>query len=161
VISVGAGDRIAAALEELGELLDRPLITAERIAVCKRDGTPLGQPPQVPEADSSGLPLWQKLMIYTGEQARYRGMPLAPELMRRLRLEGATGATALRGIWGYHGDHAPHGDSPRQWRRRVPVTTIVIDRPPRIARWFDVVDELTADTGLVTSEMVPTAFRPI
>jgi hypothetical protein len=38
------------------------------------------------------------------------------------------------------------------------VLTVVVDTPERIRRWFAIVDELTADTGLVTSEMVP-AFR--
>ena len=54
--------------------------------------------------------MWQKLMVYAGEQARTDGRPLYVELVRRLRAAGAAGATALRGIWGYHGDHAPHGD---------------------------------------------------
>ena len=36
-----------------------------------------------------------------------------------------------------------------------PVVTVVIDTPERIRRWFAIVDELTDETGLVTSEMVP------
>ena len=43
-------------------------------------------------------------------------------------------------------------------RRHVPVVTVVVDTPQRTRRWFEVVSELTAETGLVTSEMVP-AFR--
>ena len=35
------------------------------------------------------------------------------------------------------------------------MVTIVIDTPERIRRWFAIVDELTDETGLVTSEMVP------
>jgi PII-like signaling protein len=31
-------------------------------------------------------------------------------LIRRLRREGAAGATSLRGLWGYHGDHRPHAE---------------------------------------------------
>ena len=68
------------------------------------------------------------------------------------------GATALRGIWGYHGDHQPHGDRLLSLRRRVPVLTVVVDTPARIRHWFAIVDELTDETGLVTCEMVP-AFR--
>jgi len=33
--------------------------------------------------------------------------------------------------------------------------TVVIDTPDRIAETFEVVDELTDEAGLVTSEMVP------
>jgi PII-like signaling protein len=61
----------------------------------------------------------------------------------------------LRGIWGFHGDHAPHGDRLLQLRRRVPVVTIIVDTPGRILESFQIVDEVTSERGLVTSEMVP------
>jgi PII-like signaling protein len=142
-VSVGDRDRIAAALPKLGDVL----ATQERIRVLKRDGVRLGEP----AADG---PL-QKLMVYVSEQAQHGGRPVYFELLRRLRAAGAAGATSLRGVWGYHGDHAPHGDSFWQLRRRVPVVTVIVDEPGRIAHWFEIVDELTAETGLVTSEMVP------
>jgi PII-like signaling protein len=125
------------------------------VRVCKRDGRGLAAPEPVSGADPTGLAVWQKLMVYCGEQSRHGGRPLYAELVRALREAGAAGATALRGIWGYHGDHAPHGDSFRQLRRRVPVLTVVVDTPERTARWFEIVDELTDETGLVTSEQVP------
>ena len=61
----------------------------------------------------------------------------------------------LRGIWGFQGDHKPHGDRLIQLGRQVPVTTIIVDTPERIADSFDIVDELTGRHGLVTSELVP------
>jgi PII-like signaling protein len=159
VISVGDGASIARALPELGALLRRPLVTLERVRVCKRDGVSLAEPWPLPTADPSGLGVWQKLMVYAGEQSRHAGRPLYEELVRALRRDGAAGATTLRGIWGYHGDHRPHGDSLWQLRRRVPTVTVIVDTPERIREWFAVVDELTDETGLVTSEMVP-AMRP-
>jgi hypothetical protein len=33
--------------------------------------------------------------------------------------------------------------------------TVIVDTPRRVRQWFAVVDRLTSDTGLVTSEMVP------
>jgi PII-like signaling protein len=158
VIAVGDGHRIAEALPGLGELLARPLVTLERVRVCKRDGRLLAEPHRLPRADASGLGVWQKLMVYAGEQSRHDGHPLSGRLVRALREAGAAGATSLRGIWGYHGDHQPHGDSFWQLRRRVPVVTVVVDVPERIQQWFAIVDELTDETGLVTSELVP-AFR--
>lgn len=158
VIAVGDGARIAAVLPELNELLERPLATLERVRVCKRDGELLAEPRHLPATDPSGLGVWQKLMVYVGEQARHDGRPLYRELISRLREEGAMGATSLRGIWGYHGDHEPHGDSFWQLRRRVPVVTVLVDEPARIQRYFEMIDDLTAETGLVTSEMVP-AFQ--
>jgi PII-like signaling protein len=155
VIAIGDAGPIGAALAELRTLLDEPLVTVERVRICKRDGVRLGKPEPVAASDPSGLGVWQKLMVYCGEQSRHDGRPLYAELVRALRAAGAAGATCLRGVWGYHGDHAPHGDSVWRLRRRVPVVTVVVDTPDRIRAWFDIVDELTADTGLVTSEQVP------
>jgi PII-like signaling protein len=157
IIAVGSGESIVAAAAELGTVLDRPLATLERIRVCKRDGDRLGEPRHLPDADESGLPVWQKLMVYTGEHAQANRRPLYVELIRRLREAGAGGATSLRGIWGYHGDHEPHGDRLLSLQRRVPVLVVIVDTPGSIRRWFEIVDEVTDETGLVTSELVPAA----
>jgi PII-like signaling protein len=147
VISVGDGDSIASVLPEIGKLLQRPLVTLERIRVCKRDGELLATP-----AEEGAF---QKLMVYTSERQH-----LHVDLIRRLRREGGSGATALRGFWGYHGDHAPHGDRLLSLRRHVPVVTVVVDTPERTRRWFEIVDEVTRHTGLVTSELVPARVDP-
>jgi PII-like signaling protein len=158
VVAIGESRRIEDLLPELGRQLRRPLLTLERVQICKRDGRRLAEPDHLPDTDASGLGVWQKLMIYAGEQARTGGRPLHHQVIRALRKAGSAGATSLRGIWGFHGDHAPHGDSFWQLRRRVPVVTVIVDTPARTRRWFEVIDELTGETGLVTSEMVP-AFR--
>jgi PII-like signaling protein len=156
IISVGDARRVAAVLPELGALLQRPLATLERVRVCKRDGQRRADLPEVAEADDAGLRLWQKLVIYAGEQARTPdGHPLHTTLVRRLRATGALGATVLRGVYGYHGTHAPHGDRFFALRRHVPMLCVVVDTPQRIRESFAIVDELTRGTGLVTSEIVP------
>src|SRR2546423_15150191 len=94
-------------------------------------------------------------MFSAGEHARHAGEPLYTALIRRLRAADVAGATALRGIWGYHGDHLPHGERFWSLRRHVPVLTVIVDEPDRIRRAFAIVDELTDETGLVTSELVP------
>jgi PII-like signaling protein len=155
VIAVGSGERISAVLPEIGELLHQPLITLERVRVCKRDGKLLARPHPLPSTDEGGMDLWQKLMIYTSESAAAGKHPIHLELIRRLRMSGASGATSLRGVWGFHGEHEPHGDRLWQLRRRAPIVSIVVDKPDQIAASFEIVDELTAERGLVTSEMVP------
>lgn len=156
IIAVGEANRIAHALPELDSLLHRPLLTLERVRVCKRDGQLLTRPRELPGTDAHGRAIWQKLMIYTSEQAMHNGTPVHIALVRALRQSQARGATTLRGIWGFHGDHAPHGDRLLQLRRHVPVVTVIIDSPERIATSFDIVNEMTAKQGLVTSEMIPT-----
>ena len=63
--------------------------------------------------------------------------------------------TVLRGIWGFHGNHEPHGDKLIQLERQVPVMTVIVDTPENIGRSFDIVDQLTEEHGLVTCQSVP------
>ncbi len=159
VIAVGSGERIARVLPELGGLLHQPLLTMERVRICKRDGQLLCSPVDRPGTDDAGRPLWHKLTVYTSEAARHHGQPIHRALVRRLRMAGAGGATTLRGVWGFHGDHAPHGDRLFQLGRQVPAVSVVIETQDRIAAAFAIIDELTTEQGLVTSELVP-AIRP-
>lgn len=149
VVSIGSAEAIARALPLVDEILAEPIATLERAPVCKRDGRLVAAPE--PAAEGS----WQQLTVYAGEQARHRGRPLHLALVRRLREEGAGGATCVRGIWGFSGDHPPHGDTLLRVGRRVPIVTTIVDAPERAARWFRVVDEVTDEAGLVTSENVP------
>lgn len=156
VLAVGDGARIRRVIPELGAVLTRSTITVERVSVCKQDGVQLARPPALPEVDADGLGLWQKLMVYTAESQLHEGEPVHRGIVRRLRATSAArGATALRGVWGFHGDHEPYGDRFFQLGRRVPVVTVVVDAPHRIQRAYDIIDEMTREHGLVTCEMVP------
>jgi PII-like signaling protein len=135
VVSVGAGERLAAAVPEIAALAPEAVITAERVRICKRDGVRLAEPEPVTSE------MRQILTVY--------GLDLVPPLLD----ERPAGATSLRGIWGYHGDHAPHGDVLWQLRRRVPSLTVVVDEPAAIRRMFGVIDALTERHGLVTTEL--------
>lgn len=154
IVAVGSGERIAPVLPELAELLPNPVLTLEPVRVCKRDGRRLAEPRLLPAGEASGPPMSQKLTIYASEQARHAGRPAYLELVRQLRAAGAEGATVLRGVWGYHGEHPPHGDRLLALRRRVPVVTSILDRPERMSRWFELVDQLMTEGELVTSEEV-------
>jgi PII-like signaling protein len=155
VIAVGSGERIRRVVPELGGLLHDPLLTLERVSVCKRDGHLLAAPEALPGTDEHGRALWQKLMVYTSEATQHQGQPIHRAITRRLRAAGLSGVTTLRGVWGFHGDHRPHGDRVLSAARRVPAVTIVIDSPARTAAAFAIVDELTAERGLVTAETIP------
>ncbi|WP_167104689.1 DUF190 domain-containing protein [Mycobacterium sp. DL592] len=156
IIAVGTSAQVQQVLPGLEAVLYQPLVTVERVQVCKRDGQLLARPPALPAVDAHGRELRQKLMIYTSESTHYDGAPVHRALVRKLwESETVSGATVLRGIWGFHGDHKPHGDKLIQYGRQVPVTTIVVDTPEVIAGCFDLINEVTGSHGLVTSEMVP------
>ena len=126
IIAVGSTAQVSAAATELAAVVPNPLLTIERVRLCKRDGELFARPPQLPMTDEHGRTLWQKLMVYTDEGITHDGLPLHRALVQRLLRSGtARGATVLRGIWGFTGDHKPHGDKVFQFARRVPVTTII------------------------------------
>jgi PII-like signaling protein len=156
VVTVGAGAALASAFATFGRLRPDAPVTIERVRVLRRDGSALADLPAVPGTDASGLPLWQKLTVFCREDARdARGDVLHAALVRRLREAGAAGATTVRGVFGYHGDHLPHGDEFWHLRRRVPIALTVVERPERMAELWPLVAAATARTGLVTSEIVP------
>jgi PII-like signaling protein len=160
IIAVGAVDQIGTVLPELGSLFRHPLLTVAKVRLCKRDGRLIGRPRPLTvtseTSDLAGLTARLRLTVYTSEAARHDGQPVHRAIVRRLCASGIGGATAQRGIWGYHGDHAPHGDHFRRLGHHVPVITTVIVTPEQIAAAFDVIDPLTAERGLVTAETVLT-----
>jgi PII-like signaling protein len=158
ITAVDPGGLLGPVLPELGGLVRRPLLTLEQVRVCKRDGRLINHPEEARGNDDHGFPLLQKLTVYTSEAARYEGQPIHRAIVRELRSAGISGATSHRGIWGFHGDQPPHGDHFLQPGRHVPVVTTVIDTADRILEAFGIVDKLTSERGLVTSETIP-AFR--
>ena len=160
VIAVGSRDQIMSVLPDVSGLLRDPLLTLEPVRVCKRDGLILSLPGQPPEAGEHGTARWQKLTVYTSQAARHDGQPVHRVLARRLLAAGLGGVTTLRGVWGFQGEHAPHGDSALHLGQHVPAVTTVLDTPERIPAAFAIIDELTAERGLVTSGPVPALRTP-
>jgi PII-like signaling protein len=156
IIAIGTGNQATAAISELDAMLRQPLLTLERVQICKRDGQLVARPTALPATDENGRELWQKLMVYTSEATLHEGVPIHRAIVQRLfDSDAARGATVLRGVRGFHGDHKPHGDKLIQLTRQVPVITIVVDSPERIAASFDIIDTVTGRHGLITSELVP------
>ncbi|WP_293003141.1 DUF190 domain-containing protein [Mycobacterium sp.] len=158
VVAIGTPAQASAAVAELGALAPGALMTIEQVRQCKREGRLLDRPHRLPDTDGQGRPLWQQLTVHTSGSTTSAGAPIHRALVSRLLESGtAHGVTVLRGIWGFDGDRNPNGDKLFQLTRRTPVVTTIIDTPERIAQSFDIVDELTAQHGLVTSEMIPAA----
>lgn len=163
VIAVGSGNEIGMILPELGALSRHPVMTVQKVYVCKRDGQLVSRPRVSPAGEPAGETARLKLPVYTSEAARHDGQPVHRAIAARLGPAAATAAsgisqvTTLRGIWGFHADHAPHGDHFPHRVRHVPVVTTVTGTPERITAAFDAVTALTAERGLVTLQTVVVA----
>jgi PII-like signaling protein len=153
VISVGSADVLRRALAPLAAALPDVFVTLEPIALVKHDGVRLEALPT--PADVGGRDVWQTLRVYTRRSAQAGGAALFDELTRRLRESGAAGATTVLGEWGFSSDEPPHGDRFGRITSHRPTYTVYIDRVERVAENWAVIDELTAEHGIVTSLLVP------
>jgi PII-like signaling protein len=158
IISVGRRETLAAALPELSEALEWPLVTLEGIAQLKHDGEQLEELPTAPNLDPRGRAVWQTIRVYTRQSAQVNGRALYTELTRRLRAAGSVGVTTIRGHWGFSSDEPPHGDRFARLTSHAPTYTTYIDRPAKVAEVWPIIDEVTAEHGIVTSLFVP-AYR--
>jgi PII-like signaling protein len=99
-----------------------------------------------------------RVTLVTSEVASRDGRPIYLEFIHQLRREGAAGATAQRGVWGFRGEGEPHGDRVLALRRDVPIVVEVVDSPERAARWAELADELACDGDVVYVQRIS---RPI
>jgi PII-like signaling protein len=148
VISVGPREPLRRALPHLAEVLREPVANLEPIAQVKHDGAVLEPLP-------SGAGAWQTIRVYTRRTAHVDGHPLHRELTRRLRQAGGAGATTILGDWGFSSDEPSHGDKLGRVTSHRPTYTVYIDRPRKVTELWPVIDELTAEHGIVTSLLVP------
>lgn len=153
ILAVGSRRQVQNSLAGIHRLMAGPIVTVEGIRVCKRDGEPISMPPAAP----AGGVFARKLMVWAAGDTHAGGEALHYALVDSLRRAGAPGATSLRGVWGYRGGRAAHGDTVRKLRRSSPVVTVTIDHRGGDDDWR-LVDRLTTAAGLVTAELVP-AYR--
>ena len=93
----------------------------------------------------------QRVRIYLSERDRDAGQPLYLAALERLRREGATGATALRGIAGFGPGHRLRTGGAAEIGQAPPIVIEWVDRAERVARVLPLLDDLLPD-ALITIE---------
>ena len=73
IIAIGSTAQVSTAATELAAVAPNPLLTVERVRLCKRDGELFARPRQLPMTDDQGRTLWQKLMVYTARAPHTMG----------------------------------------------------------------------------------------
>jgi len=145
VTGIGTAPQALRAMSELRAALPDVPISVRPALLCRNDGSTLADPPAT-------WPL-QKLTVHSYEDSHRDGRPLHRALTAQLRATGqAGGATALRSMWGYRGTRPPRGDRFLQLARRVPVTTVLVGPAAALAADRQIIDEITAEHGVVTCE---------
>jgi PII-like signaling protein len=153
-VAVGEQRAIDAALAEVGSIAD--LVTVVGVERSSRiaGGKLHGRGPSVETAEGT------RITLVTSETAQAGAHPLYLELIHELRRAGASGATALRGVWGFRGGEAPHGDRVLALRRDVPLIVETVDTAERAQRWLQIAESIAGEGDLVFSEAVGRSFVP-
>lgn len=149
-VAVGSRGAIDAALAEVDGAA--PFVTVERVETYRRIGTV-----SLHGDGGVGAPAVRATML-TSEIATGGAHPRYLELIHRLREEGAAGATALRGVWGFRAGGEPHGDRVLALRRDVPMLVEAIDAPDRAADWLGIAVEIAGDDDVVNYAPIPRAI---
>jgi PII-like signaling protein len=157
-VAVGEWGRIEAALAELDGTV--PLVTVEAVETFRRIGTvslhaePAVESKLLIEPPSLHSTAASRVTYVTSEIATSGAHPRYLELIHRLREEGAAGATALRGVWGFRGATPPHGDRVLALRRDVPILVEAIDAPEPAARWRELALSFVGEDDVVHSQPI-------
>ena len=154
IISVGPAEPLRRALPHLRDLFAEPVVTLEGIAQLKHNGEVLEPLPRAGDLKGDAA-LWQTIRVYARRTAHVHGRSLYGELTRHLREAGAAGATTILGEWGFSSDERPHGDRLGTVASHRPTYTVYIDRPRKVADVWPLIDDLTAEHGIVTSLFTP------
>jgi PII-like signaling protein len=150
VVSVGPPAILERSLPQLGECLRGPVVTLERIAQLKHDGDAVEAPPAAAD-DVDDHRAWHALGIITRQSAVVDGRSLHSELTRRIRQAGGAGVTTVLGEWGFASDEPPYGDRLGRLTSHLPSFTTYIDRAGKVAEVWPIIDEITAEHGIVIS----------
>jgi PII-like signaling protein len=147
-VAVGRRGAIDAALGEVAGLANLVTIEgvernrsneAERLHGCASSGT-----------GGEGI----RVTLVTSEATHGARHPLYLEFIHALRRGGASGATALRGVWGFRAGVAPHGDRVLALRRDVPLIVETVDSAEGAAKWLAVAESLATESDLAYRQAV-------
>lgn len=101
---------------------------------------------------TAGEPV-QRVRIYINERDTHEGRALYLAVMERLRREGATGATALRGVAGFGAGHRVRAGGLVDISDTQPVVIDWVDRAERVARVMPMVEDLLQEAFVTIEEL--------
>lgn len=167
-MTVGVGRRagIDAALAEVDGAAHlvtvEPVVTYRRIATVSHHDEPAADARVVAYSRIAGPSHHGtaaiRVALVTSEVASRGPHPAYLEFIHQLRREGAPGATAQRGVWGFRGEGEPHGDRVLALRRDVPLVVEVVDSAERAARWVELAHDAACEGDVVHVQSIHDAI---
>lgn len=91
------------------------------------------------------------LRIFINENAQYNGRNLLEVIVEEAKKDGLSGATAFRGIMGYHAGSKIQTSTILRLSENMPVVIEIVDLEEKIQSFLPFLKEVIQD-GLVTTE---------
>ncbi|HEV8579409.1 MAG TPA: DUF190 domain-containing protein [Thermoanaerobaculia bacterium] len=91
--------------------------------------------------------------VFIGESDQWHHRPLALAVVERLRKEGFSGATVVRGIAGFGARSVLHTTQLLRLSEDLPVLIEIVEANERVEKLLSILDEMVPE-GLVTVEKV-------
>lgn len=99
----------------------------------------------------------ERIRIYTGEDDKHKGRPMADFIVEEARKIGLAGATVFRGMSGFGANSRLHTSKILRLSEDLPVVVEIVEHPERIGPLLDMLDEIMEE-GMVTKEEVEVVF---
>ncbi|WP_419787739.1 DUF190 domain-containing protein [Pseudodesulfovibrio sp.] len=95
----------------------------------------------------------ERIRIYTGEDDKFEGRPMADAIVEKAREMGLAGATVFRGLSGFGANSLIRTSRILRLSEDLPVVVEIIDHPEQLAPLLEVIDTMIQE-GMVTREPV-------
>lgn len=95
----------------------------------------------------------ERIRIYTGEDDKFKGQPIADLIVEQARKLGLAGATAYRGLSGFGANSRVRTSKILRLSEDLPVVVEIVEHPDRLGPLLEYIDQIMNE-GMVTREPV-------
>lgn len=92
------------------------------------------------------------LRIFIGEKDRYEGRPLYKAIVDKCLENNISGATVIRGIYGYGASSVVHSSKTLTLSDDLPLIVEIVDTEDKISKLIPVIEQMV-EHGLITLEL--------
>lgn len=95
----------------------------------------------------------ERIRIYTGEDDKFKGRPMADVIVEEARKLGLAGATVFRGMSGFGANSRIHTNKILRLSEDLPIVVEIVEHPERIEPLLTKIDTMMGE-GMITREPV-------
>lgn len=95
----------------------------------------------------------ERIRIYTGEDDKFNGRPMAESIVEEARKLGLAGATVFRGLSGFGANSRVHTSKILRLSEDLPVVVEIVEHPDKTAPLLEKLDTMMQE-GMITREPV-------